>query len=76
MGIFSRSKLNSDEYLDLSSKIVKLNSDMLMLQHLVEKIEVKLKFYHGKLTRMQHEEEEEEPQMDAATQQRRLLGFE
>lgn len=77
MGLFSKSKITSDEYADLSAKIVKLNSEMLILKAEMEKAEERLKSFHGRLTKRIKEDEidEEAPGYDLQQIQRALLGI-
>lgn len=76
MGLFSKSKLTSDEYADLLNKIVKLNSDVLLLSANVERMEIRLKTFHTKLTKSKYEDEDEtDAPVDMAEVQRRLMGF-
>jgi chromosome segregation ATPase len=78
MGLFSRSKITSDEYTDLSAKIVKLSSEVLILKAEMEKTEERLKSFHGRLTKRIKEQEEEEEETEQPTPQelqRYLMGF-
>jgi len=77
MGLFSRKALTSDEYSDLSSKIVKLNTDVAILKGEFEKIETRFKSLHTKIARTSREEDEEteNSEMDLVQTQRRLMGL-
>jgi len=83
MGLFSRSKITSDEYSDLSAKIVKLNSDVLMLKASMESVEERVKSFHGRLTKrikdksieQEEGEEGEKEEMSPADIQRALMGL-
>lgn len=74
--MFWRKKITSDEYADLNAKIIKLSTDVLILQATVEKMEIRIKSYHSKLSRMKDDEEEQQEQpMDMQELQRRLMGM-
>lgn len=75
--MFWRKKITSDEYADLNAKLIKLSTDVLILQTTVEKMEIRIKGYHTKLARIKGEEEEEtqDQPMDMAELQRRLMGM-
>jgi len=74
--MFWNKRITSDEYTDLSSKIVKLNNEVLILQATVEKMEMRVKSYHTKLARIKDEEtdEQQEP-VSLADIQRGLMGL-
>lgn len=80
MGLFSRKNLTSDEYADLSAKLVKLTSDMQLLRADSEKYEERIRSLHSRVTKRikeaeELEEEEEEVQLTPAEVQRRLMGM-
>lgn len=76
-----RKTLTSDEYADLSSKIVKLRSDIELLKAEGEKVEERLRSFHGRLTKRIKEQDEEDESsngnegVDLAQLQRQLLGM-
>lgn len=76
MGLFWNKRLTSDEYSDLSAKIVKLTNDVLILQSTVERMEIRVKSYHTKLARIKDEEQEEQQEpLSQADIQRALMGL-
>jgi len=56
---FWNRKITSDEYADALNKIFKLNNEMLLLRAEVERMETRLKSFHGKLIRHNDIEEQQ-----------------
>lgn len=75
MGLFTRKPISSQEYDDLSSKIIKINTDVAILKGEFEKIETRFKSLHTKIARLKDDEEEEEQQLTPQDIQRGLLGL-
>jgi len=80
MGLFTKSKITSDEYADCLNKIVKLNNEVLILTATVERMETRLKSFHTKLARTRRDEDEDEEQAvnsnpSPADIQRALMGM-
>jgi len=75
-----KSNITSDEYADLSAKIVKLSSEMLILKAEMEKTEERLRSFHGRLTKRIKEQDEEDESIgnygvNPQEIQRALLGM-
>jgi len=77
MGLFTKRSLTSDEYADLSARIVKINTDVAIMKGDFERIETRFKSLHTKVARVKADEEEDDnaPTQDLASMQRRLLGM-
>jgi len=87
MGLFSRSKISSDEYADLLGKYAKLQTDITIVKHQVETVESKLASVSGRMNQLKRgkskntEEEEEEEESETITEEDRtraqlqLLGI-
>lgn len=77
MGLFTKKALTSDEYADLSSKIIKLSTELAIMRGEHERIETRFKALHTKIARVKADEEEDDnaPTQDLASMQRRLLGM-
>jgi len=83
MGLFTRKSLTSDEYADLSSKIIKSNTDIAMLKGDMERLEHRMKSLHSTVARKKRElneddeEQEKSPPTEAELQemQMALLGM-
>lgn len=76
---WKKKSLTSDEYADLSAKIVKLTSDIQILKAESEKYEERIRSLHARVTRrvkeQEEEEEEQETPMSPADIQRRIMGL-
>lgn len=77
---WKKKSLVSEEYSDLSAKIIKLSSDLSILKADMERVDGRLATFNHRLNRKVRDaniEEEEEPQQEINLQdlQRKLLGM-
>lgn len=80
MGLFTRKPIASDEYNDLSNKIIKLNTEVAILKGEFEKIETRFKSLHTKIVRMKEDEDDADEDtrqvpLSPADIQRGLMGL-
>lgn len=76
---FWNKKITSDEYSDLSAKIIKLSSDVAILNSQFERIETRFKVLHSRLNKIKDDEvvEDDNPNSQISPQQLQqwLLGL-